>query len=117
MPETSGYNAAGISYPCVMDMLLRLLRLMLVAAFAAGIGLPIQAATPPQQPAAHAEHIHPTQTPMDEACRAHCLGLSLIAAQIVPPLPVEVVVLLQYRLQNKTATSLWPQPHGPPPRI
>ena len=102
------------------------IRLLIVAVFAAGIGFPatsfasapITGADMAQMPMHAAHHIHDAgkSVPMDEACRDHCLGVSMLISPIAPApciwraTPVHVVAM------TKDEPSLWPQPERHPPR-
>lgn len=106
-----------------MSCVTALLRLVIVAVFAAGLGLPAAPATAAPMPAMaqmHAAHpVQPDAAPMpaDESCRAHCLGVSVLVVPAMPApravrvVPVHVVALVE------TAPSLWPLPEGHPPRV
>jgi hypothetical protein len=124
LTEMSPDGRRRIGYLAGMSCVTALLRLVIVAVFAAGLGLPAAPATAAPMPeramaqmhAAH--HAMPAKAPMpaDESCRAHCLGVSVLVAPAMPApraarvVPVHVVALVE------AAPSLWPLPEGHPPR-
>lgn len=106
-----------------MSVLVALLRMMLVVAFAAGFGVPHSAAAAPMPMAAqaHAQHsammsAMPVQLPQDEACREHCLGVSILVAPVLLVPQAERVRPVHVAAVAETAPSLSPQPEGHPPR-
>ena len=119
MTKSLGYSGAKSRYHCHMRRFAFLLRLLILTAFAAGIGLPMQAlAQAPAQQAMHMEHFaHPMQMPVDEACREHCLGISMLVAPSAPLRPAGPVIPVYHVVPQNRAASLWPQPQGRPPRI
>lgn len=109
-----------------------LLRLLIVAVIALGLGLPAlanpQLANPQSAEHAHAHHqlmqadpmatLHqtPDQTPMDETCRQHCLGVAVLATtQAIRPAS-RVIKPVEPILATLTHPSLTPAPEGHPPR-
>ena len=104
-----------------MSWFAALLRCLLVAVFAAGIGLPAAAMPAAQDPA---PAIHPcpdalhgtTPMPQDESCRQHCLGASLLTAPVVAATGLGRVQVIAVVLIDSDAPSLWPHPEGHPPR-
>ena len=106
-----------------MSFVTALLRLVIVAVFAAGLGLPAAPASAepmPEMAQMHAAHFAMSDMapmPADESCRAHCLGVSVLVAPAMPiPHAVRVVPLHVVALVE-TAPSLWPLPEGHPPRV
>lgn len=119
MTTSLGYSGAKSGYHCHMRHFAFLLRLVILAAFAAGVGLPMQASVPmPAHPAMTMDHAaHQTHLPADEACREHCLGVSVLVAPVVALRPMGAVVPVHHAVIQLCAASLWPQPQGRPPRI
>lgn len=108
-----------------MSFVTALLRLVIVAVFAAGLGLPAAPAVaePAPMPAMvqmHAAHFAMSDMapmPADESCRAHCLGVSVLVAPTLPVPRAVRVMPLHVATLNETAPSLWPLPEGHPPRV
>lgn len=105
-----------------------LLRLLIVAVIALGLGLPAlansQLANPQTAEHAHPHHqmmqadttATPHQTPMDETCRQHCLGVAVLAStQEIRPAS-RLIKPVEPSLVNLTHPSITPAPEGHPPR-
>jgi hypothetical protein len=106
-----------------MPLLAVLLRLLIVAALAAGVGLPAGATPPPAQEHwvhAHAHHDTTAGTkpmPDDDACRRHCLALTFVLAETAATPRFLRATRLNVAPLREEAASLWPQPEDRPPRV
>lgn len=104
-----------------MQIMAALLRFVVIAVFAVGLGLPVAPVrAEAHHTAAMASHAtsHASQTlPQDEICREHCLGLSLLPAAVAPAPQLVRSVALPVTRFVETAPSLWPLPEPHPPRL
>jgi hypothetical protein len=105
-----------------MPLLAVLLRLLIVAALAAGVGLPAGATPPLKEHGVHA-HAHHDMTagtkpmPDDDACRRHCLALTFVLTETGSTPRFLRASRLDVAPLREEAASLWPQPEGRPPRV
>lgn len=103
-----------------MSLLAPLLRVLMIVAFAIGVGLPAAALNAPAGPAvmpSHAACDVGHTVPQDELCRLHCLGVSVLPTVVAPARHVARAVPLQATQLVETAPSLWPLPEPHPPRL
>lgn len=117
-----------------MSLLSACLRLLIAAAFAAGLGLPVQTATAMQTLPSHTMPSHTVMAPMpgtghacphdragqmpqDMACVQHCLGLSLFVPPAAPALPARATTPVWTSVVTDLAPSRALQPERHPPRV
>lgn len=103
-----------------MSIVAPLLRVLMIVAFAIGVGLPAAALNAPAGPTATSSHAACAigqPMPQDELCRAHCLGVSVLPTIVAPPPHVVRAVALPVTRLAETAPSLWPLPEPHPPRL
>ena len=121
MPKMSTDKIAALGYVLAMSMLAVFLRMLIVAVFAAGLGLPATAVGQAWMSGTHLDTVHHapngvSTAPQDEACRQYCPGETMLVAPSTPAPCNSCVAPVQVAAQQKDGPSLRPQPEGHPPR-